>query len=193
MKYFAFLLSLATCVLAAGSSSEVTDSTTIYLEPIGLTASITPLVEIKYNPSTLFAEIVSYAAPELPSDVELVRLGVHDVATSSWKSSTSVTSAESFSKGYSPTIILSLDAQGGIIGVTCRSGKIDAGQTRDFGPKVKVVKMSTGKKPVLNKPIVVSPEGKVAADEPEKTLLQKYWWVLLGVAVLALTGGGGDK
>ncbi|KAK0508641.1 hypothetical protein JMJ35_008917 [Cladonia borealis] len=35
----------------------------------------------------------------------------------------------------------------------------------------------------------VEPEG----EPEEKTFLQKYWWVLLGVAVLAVSGGGGEK
>ena len=84
-----------------------------------------------------------------------------------------MTSAESFSKGYSPTLVLSLDAQGGVIGVSCKSGKIDAGQTRDFGPKVKVLKTAKGKLPELNRPVVLSPEGKLAGPEPEKSMLQK--------------------
>jgi len=118
---------------------------------------------------------------------------VYDAATSSWKSSTSMTSAESFSKGYSPTLVLSLDAQGGVIGVSCKSGKIDAGQTRDFGPKVKVLKTAKGKLPELNRPVVLSPEGKLAEPEPEKSMLQKYWWAILAVCLLLMTAGGGGE
>jgi len=80
---------------------------------------------------------------------------------------------ESFSKGYAPTFVLTLDAQGGVLGVSCKSGKIDAGQTRDFGPKVKVVKTAKGKQPDLNRPVVLSPEGKLEEPPVEKTMLQK--------------------
>lgn len=60
-----------------------------------------------------------------------------------------------------------------MLGVSVSSGKIDAGQTRDFAPRVEVKAMGRAKGPVLNKPVVLSPEGKVAQPEPEKTLLQK--------------------
>ena len=69
--------------------------------------------------------------------------------------------------------MLSLDAQGGVLGVSCKSGLIDAGQTRDFGPRVRVVRMEKVKAPSLNRPVVLSAEGKVAQPEPEKTMLQK--------------------
>lgn len=59
------------------------------------------------------------------------------------------------------------------MGVSVSSGKIDAGQTRDFAPKVLVKGMGKGKGPELNKPVVLSPEGKIAELEPEKTFLQK--------------------
>lgn len=84
-----------------------------------------------------------------------------------------MTSVGSFSKGYAPTFVLTLDAQGGVLGVACKSGKIDAGQTRDFGPKVQVLKSGTGKQPELNRPVVLSPEGKLEQPAPEKTMLQK--------------------
>ena len=83
-----------------------------------------------------------------------------------------MTSASTFSKGYSPTLVLSLDAQGGVIGVSCKSAKIDAGETRDFGPKIKVLKTAKGKLPDLNKPVVLSPEGKVAVP-----LVEKPWYL----------------
>ena len=121
----------------------------------------------------LSASIHSFEPPELSPDSQLVRVGIYDPATSKWKSSTSLTSAESFSKGYRPTLVLNLDAQGEILGVSVSSGKIDAGQTRDFAPKVVMKSMGRAKGPELNKPVVLSPEGKVAVPEPEKSILQK--------------------
>lgn len=76
--------------------------------------------------------------------------------------------------------------------MSCKSGKIDAGATRDFGPKIKVLKTVKGKLPELNRPVVLSPEGKVAEPEPEKTMLQKYWWVILAGVMLLMTAGGGE-
>lgn len=175
MRVLTLFLAFCTQVLTASSSSDLLDSTTVYIQSIGSSAAapIAHLAEIKYNPTTLSAEIVSFEPPDLLADAKLVRVGVYDVATASWKSSTSMTSAESFAKGFRPTLVLSLDAQGGVLGVACKSGKIDAGQTRDFAPRVKLLRTGKGKQPELNKPVVLSPEGKLAQPEPEKTMLQK--------------------
>ncbi|TVY14509.1 hypothetical protein LARI1_G006575 [Lachnellula arida] len=193
MRNLYFVVALCAQAFGAIASSELTDSTTISIQSVGSSsAPINTLAVVSYNPSTLSAELLSFEAPELSSDSKLLRIGAYDAATSSWKSSTSTTSAESFAKGYSPTLVLSLDAQGGIVGVTCKSAKIDAGQTRDFGPKVTVLKMGKGKTPELNRPVVLSPEGKLEEPVPEKTMLQKYWWVLLGGVMLLMTAGGGE-
>ena len=46
------------------------------------------------------------------------------------------------------------------------------GKTRRT-PTFEIVKKSEAPRPVLNKPIVLSPEGKVKEEEVEKTFLQK--------------------
>jgi hypothetical protein len=172
MRFFAILVALCAPVFAA--SSELIDSTTVYIQSVESSSTpVIPLAEIKYNPSTLSAELISFDAPELSPESKLLRVGVYDVASSSWKSSTSTTSAQNFAKGYSPTLVLSLDAQGGVIGVSLKSGKIDAGQTRDFGPKVKVLKTAKATAPALNRAVVLSAEGKLEEPVPEKTMLQK--------------------
>jgi len=193
MRPIALLLALCINAITSLATSDFIDSTTVYIQSIDSTSSPSPLAEIKYNPSTLDAELAEFYAPELAAESKHVRIGVYDAATSSWKSSTSMTSVDSFVKGYRPTIVLSLDAQGGVLGVMTKSAKIDAGQTRDFGPKVKVLKMVKGKLPELNRPVVLSPEGKEAVVEPEKTMLQKYWWVLLGGVMLLMTAGGSGE
>lgn len=192
MKNLSFVFALLPQVIGTIASFESTDSAIISIQSIG-SSSITTLAEVGYNPSTLSAEILSFDSPELLPDTKLLRIGVYDTATSIWKSSTSITSVESFAKGYSPTLVLSLDAQGGLIGVACKSAKIDAGQTRDFGPKIAVSKMGEGKLPQLNRPVVLSPEGKLEEPVPEKTMLQKYWWVLLGGVMLLMTASGGGE
>lgn len=175
MKLSTILLPLLSAIVAADSDFDITSSATVYIQAIGSPSSpVAALAGIRYDSSSLSAEIDSYEAPELSDGSSLVRLGIYDPASKSWTSSTTVTSAETFAQGYSPTFILSLDVKGNVLGVTCKSGIVDAGQTRDFGPKVKVVKMAKGKQPELNRPIVLSPEGKVAEPEPEKTLFQRY-------------------
>jgi len=174
MKLFRAVIPLCVQLVAIVATSDFIDSATVYIQSLDTSsAPISPLAQIKYNPSTLDAELISFDAPDLAPESKLVRIGVYDSVASAWKSSTSMTSADSFSKGFRPTLVLSLDMQGGVLGVTCKSGRIDAGQTRDFSPNVRVIKAAKGKQPDLNGPVVLSPEGKVAEPEPEKTLLQK--------------------
>lgn len=127
MQLSTFVLPLFVSLVAASTA------VTISIQAVGTGSTKTPissLASISYGSQELSASITSYDAPDLSSGSELLRIGVYDSAKKVWTSSTSVTSAESFSKGYSPIITVSLDAQGTVMGVSCRSGKIDAGQTR---------------------------------------------------------------
>ncbi|KAI1494633.1 hypothetical protein F5X96DRAFT_665526 [Biscogniauxia mediterranea] len=180
-------LSLASLVSADGQTAA------IYVQPVSQSPSApAPLAEIQYDPAAASeAEIVSYEAPELPEDAKLVRIGVYNPSSKQWESSTSVASVENFSKGYSPTVILSVDQKGAVVGAALRGVGIDAGQTRDFGPQAIVLTTQPGKQPDLNKPVVLSPEGKTVVPE-EKTFLQKYWWLIGIVVLMTMTGGGGD-
>jgi hypothetical protein len=162
---------IAVSAVGDGSSSTLA---IVYVEGIGSASSnIIPLAEIQFDPSNLNAELLSYEAP-YPPQMSLFRIGVYDTTGQSWLSSTTVTSVESFSKGHTPTIILFLDTRGNVIGATCKSGRVDAAHTRDFGPKVKVVRVKKGKRPELNKLVIVSKEGKLEVEPQEKTFIQKY-------------------
>lgn len=79
---------------------------------------------------------------------------------------------DNFGKGYSPTLILSVDQKGDAFGAALKGVRIDAGQTRDFGPQALLLVTEPGKQPELNKPIVLSPEGKTVVPE-EKSFFQK--------------------
>ena len=173
MKLLPSLFVIYAHILPSLAESPLSDTTTIYISPVSTSSTPSLLAEVAYNPTTLSASISSYEAPELSAESNLVRIGIFDPTLSKWKSSTSLTSTESFAKGYRPTIVLNLDAQGDVLGVSVSSGRIDAGATRDFGPKVLVRKMGKSRGPELNKPVVLSPEGKVAQPEPEKSFLQK--------------------
>lgn len=141
-------------------------------------------------------EILSYEAPEFDDDEDdtdsfsaagaaaaqstttrhkkLLRVGIYDPSARAWTSSTSVASADNFGKGYSPQILLSVDARtGDVVGAALKGVRIDAGQTRDFGPRAVVLVDAPGKQPELNKPVVLAPNGKKVEPEPEKTMLQK--------------------
>lgn len=187
MKPTTFLLALCAHLLPTiAAVTDQTDTATIYIQPL-LSASAHTLASISYNPSTLSASLASYdppteLLPEISSSSEsdssnpnenLARIGIFDPATSVFKSSTSLLSLSNFEKGYRPTILLTLDSQGAVLGVTVKSGVIDAGATRDFAPKVEIRRVVEGKEPVLGPKVVLSKEGKLEKEVPEKTFLQK--------------------
>ncbi|KAK3683559.1 histone chaperone domain CHZ-domain-containing protein [Podospora appendiculata] len=219
MRLFALLPALLAATLAESRTMS------IFLQPI-TSPETTPslLAEIRYeaveasSPSsasepttppttTIASEVSSYEAPDLPEGAKLLRIGAYDEAAARWVSSTSVLSVDNFAKGYSPHFVLSVDGGddgnvdgGTVVGVACRGVRIDAGQTRDFGPQAVVVVAGKGKQPDLNKPVVLSPEGR-KVEVQEKTFLQKYmaflflvyWWALaIGVFFLATSGGDGN-
>lgn len=169
---FATLLS-ALCAVKAVTAQQRTAQ--LYLQPLSADSKPEPLAEISYDPAAVgSSSIVSYEPPELDeSTASLVRIGLYDKKTSQWISGTTVASSENFSKGYAPNFILNVDARGELLSAAVKGVKIDAGQTRDFGPQAVVLVEAKGKQPELNKPIVLSPEGR-KVEEVEKTFLQKY-------------------
>lgn len=173
MRLPLLLLGLSAHFLTAlATISDLTDRTTVYIQPLSASLPV-PLASISYNPSTLSATLLSFEAPDFPTDSNLARIGIYDPDTASWRSATTVTSARTFARGFRPTIVLSLDANGNVLGAACKSAPVDAGQTRDFAPGVKVVGRKVAGGPELNRPVVLTKEGKVEEAVPEKTFLQK--------------------
>ncbi|AEO71668.1 0a08f9ca-549c-4257-a346-5db951c0886f [Thermothielavioides terrestris] len=159
--------------------------------------------------ATIPCEVLAYEAPDLDLDAgayadagadqqqqphQLFRTGVYDPAARRWLSPTTAASARNFAKGYAPRFELGLDGDGHVLGATVRGVAIDAGYTRDFGPRAAAVVRAArpGPQPVLGKPVVLSPEGRKVVVE-ERTFLQKYWWALAIGAFLLLSGGGGEQ
>lgn len=170
------IASLFSALCAASLTLADPRSAQIYIQPVlSHLTKPTPLAEISYDPITpSSSQIITYEAPELPEDATLIRIGQYDTRSATWLSGTTVASVENFSKGYSPNIILTVDQRrGDVLSAALKGVAIDAGQTRDFGPQAKVVVEGPGKMPDLNKPVVLSPEGK-KVEEQEKTFLQKY-------------------
>ncbi|KAL4727415.1 hypothetical protein ACLX1H_006327 [Fusarium chlamydosporum] len=163
----------------------------IYVQPIQSSPSLPqPLAEIAYDAASLIStEVVSYEAPELPETASLVRVGIYDPKSERWIAGTTAASSENFDRGYAPTILLSVDQSGDVRSVTLKGVKVDAGQTRDFGPKAIVIADKKGSQPELNKPVVLSPNGRQAVEEEPKSFLQKYWWLIGIVVVMSLAGG----
>lgn len=160
----------------------------IYIQPVAAAASKPRapalLAEIHYDildPST--AQVVAYEPPQDgdsddDADDRLYRVGLYDPQSKAWLAGTSVAAARNFAKGYSPHFVLTVAPPSSVaswsyLGASVRGLAIDAGATRDFGPQATVVVAGKGATPVLNRPVVLNPEGKKAAPEEEKTFLQK--------------------
>ncbi|ORY64074.1 uncharacterized protein BCR38DRAFT_485212 [Pseudomassariella vexata] len=187
---------LAALVFYSTALATGDQTAALYIQPISQSSPPAPalLAEIQYNVfSPQDAQVASFEFPDLPEDTKTFRVGTYDAATDAWTSSTSVASVDNFGKGYSPALILTVDLEGKVVGSACRAFKIDAGQTRDFGPQAVVRVVELGRQPELNKPVVLGADGKKGDVGEEKTLLQKYWWVMLIVVLLTLTGGGDGK
>ncbi|CAK7262531.1 hypothetical protein SEPCBS119000_000007 [Sporothrix epigloea] len=232
-------LSGSTAVATDLQDSDLSDirAASIYIQSVSMPAAAASkprppalLAEIRYDvldPST--AQVVAYEPPEVDSDnhsedlksdaASLYRIGLYDAQTKQWLAGTSVASASNFAKGYSPHFVLTVappavgSVSGSYLGVSVRGLSIDAGATRDFGPQATVLVAAKGSTPILNRPVVLNPEGKKAAPEEEKTFFQKYsdplpclqstpcpaandhryWWLIGVVVLLVLTSGGGEE
>lgn len=175
LPYLGALLCAAASLVRAN-----TRTASIYIQPVVPASSSSPppptlLAEIQYDTEIPAAsEVSAYEAPELPEGEDsLVRIGLFDPKTGAWASSTSVAAAGNFARGYSPHFVLTVDAEGRYVGAAVRGVRVDAGATRDFGPQARVVVAGRGKQPELNRPVVLSPEGRKVPPAEEKTFLQK--------------------
>lgn len=159
---------------AALAAQAAPQSAEIHVQALSSSASAPLLLaEISYDLASLgSSSVISYDAPDIPESSKHIRIGVYDRSTKTWTSGTTLASTENFAKGYSPTIIVNVDSRGDVLSASIKGVQIDAGQTRDFGPKVLVLTEGKGAQPVLNKPVVLM-EGKQVEVE-EKTFLQKY-------------------
>lgn len=171
---------ILSALFAATLAAAETRLAKVYIEPVSLATNQKPtlLAEVEYDMKRpAEASVTSFEAPELadyPAATKLVRVGVYDAATAQWTSSVSVASTENFAKGYQPIIVLSVDgASGEVVGAGVKGVRVDAGATRDFGPQAVVRVAGQGKTPELNKPVVLSPEGRKVVQE-EKPFWQKY-------------------
>jgi len=184
------LLHLISCplLIVAAAAQAVTDagrrSVTVQSWPLSA-AQPQPLAQVSYDPATKSSSISSYTPPEVAYSVDdLVRVGVYDDSDSKWRGV--VTSAATFDPKYQQKLLLHLDEAGNVWHVAISTipmpkpvkGKIVNGKRQPPAPVpqiiVDVLLPTPAPQPILNKPIVLSPEGIVEAEKVEKTMLQKY-------------------
>ncbi|KAK5200745.1 hypothetical protein LTR16_005046 [Cryomyces antarcticus] len=192
---------LFTSLLAQSTSTPTTHTLQISAWPL-TAASSTPLARISYSYPSLNASIDSWTPPSPPTaksktgrsgagDTDLIRIGFHDPVKQHWRGV--VTSAASFEPQFQRRVSLHVDGNGVVFHVGVAAWRAAGGDGKQE-PEVEVVPVRRGPEPVLDKPVVVSEDGKVEGAVAEKTFLQKYWWALaLFILVQVVMGGGGDK
>ncbi|KAI9770017.1 MAG: hypothetical protein M1840_003728 [Geoglossum simile] len=149
----------------------------------------TPYGTISYNPSTLQALFTASTSSSPPADAPLTKLGLYDSDSKRWRSAV-VVAREKLVDGY---VVLHLAEDKGDQEVRCVSFAAAVPGEQKAGVTAKVVRVTAGPQPVLSQPVVLDEGGKVPEPEQEKTLLQKYWWVLFALAMLVITSGAPDE
>ncbi|KAL7276926.1 hypothetical protein RUND412_000070 [Rhizina undulata] len=182
---FTVLFFVYTCFSAVtaddfADSTVNTHSVILYRWPLSA-SSPRPWATVKYNPREGKGSLGDLDSVSAKGD-ELVRVGVWDGKEDGrWFGS--VVLEKVLEKN--PKVVLRVDEKGDVWHVEVRQG-----QEEYSTPSIALARPSPETVPHLNKPIVLRPDGKIPEPEAQKTFLQKYWWLLLGAAMLALTSGG---
>ncbi|KAL3436307.1 hypothetical protein BDV09DRAFT_49054 [Aspergillus tetrazonus] len=149
------------------------------------------LAHVSYDPASLKSELIDYSPPIDPSH-ELARVGFYITTPTNPKQwvgtlipPSALTGADSSQK---PTLRLHVSPTNEIYHVSIGSTAASSGSSSK-SIEIELIADKLGPSPLLNRPIVVGPDGKNSEEQPEKTLFQKYWWVFLIVTFLAMSGG----
>lgn len=174
------LFLLASVVVADATSGR---AITIKAWPL-TSAQPQSLAQVSYDLNNKRSRISEYTPPTGPfTDEDLVRVGFHSSVDSKWQGV--VTSAASFDPKYQQKLLLHLDEEGNVWHVAVstipkpkpKKGKMVQGkrQPPEEAPQIVVEVLSPvpAPTPILNKPVVLSPEGKLEEKPVEKTFLQK--------------------
>jgi len=196
---FLYLLSLT----SASSSPPPTAYTATVHHLLPSSKAPLPLASLSYNPAyPEQATLLSFTPPRAPTSAnstELTRVAV--AIDSEPRYRTTLTSLASFHPPYKGRFRLIVTRSGEVLGVswhatvtTTGAGDISTAGNRGTKGEFDLLVEKQGPRPVLEKFVVkgqptVNEEGE---EVVEKTLFQRYWWVLVGVAFLALSGGGGE-
>ncbi|KAL4888534.1 hypothetical protein BDV59DRAFT_188407 [Aspergillus ambiguus] len=154
------------------------------------------LARIAYDPTTLKSDLLAYTPPALSNSEadtdQLVRVGLYtSTATSPSQWIGTLSSRAALREDHAPILQLRLGPSNEIYHVAVISAAIsNVSPSTDKAPAVQLLLPEPGPRPHLNRPVVVGPDGTNPDEPVEKTFLQKYWWIILIVSFLAMSGGG---
>ncbi|EPS38442.1 hypothetical protein H072_7797 [Dactylellina haptotyla CBS 200.50] len=145
-----------------------------------------PLGMIRYVASTLSASFTPMIQGQKVNQKESYRVGV--LKGGKWIGT--VRDSKVLQSNVASTITLHVDEAGEIFHIEFDAVEIAKGEEKPEA-EIIIIRPFPGAQPVLNKPVVLMPDGKMAAPkEEEKTFLQKYWWVLVAGALLLAAAPG---
>ncbi|KGO70950.1 hypothetical protein PITC_066310 [Penicillium italicum] len=150
------------------------------------------LARVSYDPASLKSDVVSYNPPKDDQSDSLVRIGIYTSNSRNKKQWVgSLVSLSSLTASEQPTFRLHLGPANEVFTVSLFASSTSA-QASTSGPRIDLVSNESGAQPHLNRPVVVGPDGQNPEQPEEKSLFQKYWWVLLIITFISMSGGGGE-
>ncbi|KLU89737.1 hypothetical protein MAPG_08706 [Magnaporthiopsis poae ATCC 64411] len=162
--------------LLAASSSLVRaepQTASIYIQPIGISSP----------PPTLLAEITFDLSPSSSSSSSDDNDGAAAAAAAEAELGNSGGAIKAAVTAFEAPELPDDETTAGSSSPLVRIGVYDAAAGR----------WASSTQPALNRPVVLSAEGKQVPPVEEKTLLQKYWWLAALLVFLVVTGGGDGK
>ncbi|OGE54990.1 hypothetical protein PENARI_c005G11619 [Penicillium arizonense] len=184
MRFLQMILSALSLLVSVNASSPATD---ILYWPVGSTQP-SVLAHVTYDPASMKSDVLSYTPPKNEDD-GLVRVGLYTTtATNNKQWVGSLVSLSSLTGSEQPTFRLHLGPANEVYHVSLAASS--AAQGSAAGAQVDLVSNELGVQPHLNRPVVVNPDGGNAEEPVEKSLLQRYWWVLPIVFFITMSGGG---
>ncbi|KAJ9387801.1 hypothetical protein DTO063F5_3027 [Paecilomyces variotii] len=189
-------LYLVTAVIASSPSTNLPSE--IFYWPI-TAAQPARLARLAYDPSTLKSTLLDYTPPAAEQDKDnkqndLIRIGFFTSTPTNpkqWVGSL-VSRSALVSADEKPVFQLLVDSRNNdsyhVSMSSSKSTLSPKNKDTAAADPVEIFRSEILPRPALNRPVVVSPDGKGPEEVVEKTWFQKYWWVLLIITFLAMTG-----
>ncbi|KAI5288219.1 hypothetical protein KEM54_005383 [Ascosphaera aggregata] len=165
----------------------------IYQWPLLSTESPDRLLSVNYDAASAIATVSSYLPPtgEATDDDDdaLIRIGTLNSASGKWTGTLTRRSILQSKK----TVILNLyvdTSSSQIYDVSLSTVSSSRDARGGSPPEIKIIPSSSEPVPTLSQPVPTKPDGSTLQQVPEKTFLQKYWWVFVAMAFIGLLGNG---
>ncbi|KAJ5498399.1 hypothetical protein N7453_007450 [Penicillium expansum] len=188
MRFLSTIFGAVSLLISVTNASLSTD---ILYWPLG-SPQPSVLARISYDPASLKSDVISYNPPNDDQSDNLVRVGLYTSTPTNKKQWVgSLVSLSSLTASEQPTFRLHLGPTNEVYTVSLSASSTNA-QGSTSGPRIDLVSNESGTQPHLNRPVVVGPDGQNPEQPEEKSLFQKYWWVLLIITFISMSGGGGE-